>query len=312
MSETLGILILSYGSPERAEDVEPYYTHILGGRKPRPELLQELQERYAAIPHRPSLARLTESLARKVEAELQKVVSRPLRTYVGMKHWHPFIADTVARMGADGIARAVAIVLSPQYSTVHTGSYFDAVQKANQKLPRPIDFTFVPTWHLHPRFQEALARRVQAALDRFPPEERPSVPVIFTAHSLPASVLDQGDPYPERLRECAEVVARRLGLQRFEVCYQSAGRTPVPWLGPDAGEVIARLRQEGYRSCVICPQGFVADHLEVLYDIDIDYAQQARELGMRLERTPSLNDDDDFAEAVAAVIADHLAEVGLR
>lgn len=310
MAETIGVLVMTYGSPERPEDVEPYYSHILGGRKPRPEMLQELQERYRAIADRPSLADITESLTGKIEADLNARGNGSYRAYVGMKHWHPFIADAVARMAADGIRKAVGIVLTPQYSTVHIASYTDAVARANQELGEPIAFTYVDTWHPHPLFVALLGDRVEQALARFPAERRTEVPVIFSAHSLPVSVLEKGDPYPQRLQESAEAVARRLGLRHFSVCYQSAGRTPVPWLGPDVREVMEKLQAEGHRDCVICPQGFVADHLEVLYDIDIEYAQVARELGMQMERTPSFNDDEDFAQVLATVIAEHLAEVG--
>lgn len=319
--ERRGVLLMAYGSPERPEDVAAYYTHIRGGRPPSPELLEELQGRYAAIGGRSPLAEITARQAAALERRLNRggmaegppdaaAAGAPAqgcpawKVYVGMRHWRPWIADAVAQMAADGVSRAVGLALAPHDSRMSVGAYVEAAQKALDALDparRPA-MRFVRSWADHPLFVEALARRLRDALAAASPDAA----VLFTAHSLPERILAWDDPYPRELDRTCRAVAGRLGLDpaRWRFAYQSQGRTPEPWLGPSLDEALRRLAAEGVRDVVVCPVGFVSDHLEVLYDIDIEAAQLAKRLGLRLTRTPSLNDAPDFVEALAAIVTE--------
>ena len=301
----IGVLLMAYGTPGSLDEVEAYYTHIRGGRQPSRELLDELMERYRAIGGRSPLLDITRRQAAALEAALNGAQEKTYRVYVGMKHAAPFIADAVAQMAGDGLSHGVAAALAPHYSRMSIGGYINTVKKALGTLPSPLPMTFVESWHDHPSFLEVLAETLAEALGRLSEAERSSVHAIFTAHSLPARILEWDDPYPRELRRTCEEVARLAGIQRWDFAYQSAGRTADPWLGPDLKEVLQRLHAEGKRVVVICPVGFVADHLEVLYDIDVECRQLAASLGMRLERAPSLNDRPRFIAALAEVVRAH-------
>lgn len=308
-----GLLVMAYGTPARPEDILPYYTDIRGGRAPTPELLAELQARYEAVGGYARLTRITQAQAAGLEGLLNGA-GEPLsglpaqaggqryRAYVGMKHWIPTIAEAVRQMAADGIREAVAIVMAPQGGRMTTGSYFTVLDQALAALPEPVNVQRVASWHLEPDFIAALAGRVEEALARFPETARATLPVVFTAHSLPERILTWNDPYPGQLRQVGEAVAARLGLQNVHFAYQSAGRTADPWLGPDIREVVRGLAAAGERAVLVCPAGFVADHLEVLYDLDIDLQRQAAALGVHFERTASLNDHPLLLAALAAAV----------
>ncbi len=295
----LGVLVMAYGTPKNLSEVEPYYTHIRHGRKPTPELLQELISRYEAIGGVSPLNEITEAQGRGIEEQLNRDGGRSCKVYLGMKHVSPFIGDAVKRMAEDGIAEAVTLVLAPHYSTMSVASYQKAADEAATELGAPTLY-HVDSWHLHPRYLDVLGRRVQEALNRY--ENPAEVTVIFSAHSLPERILAVGDPYPQQLRETGQAVAEKLGLTRVTYAWQSAGRTQDKWLGPDILDVLRELAADGVRDVVVCPAGFVSDHLEVLYDIDIECQALARELGIRLTRTRSLNADPEFLRALAEVI----------
>lgn len=298
----LGVLVMAYGTPRNMDEVEPYYTDIRRGRPPSPEQLADLKARYEAIGGLSPLNEITKKQASGLEEQLNAGAgARRYRVYTGMRHWHPYIRDTVKQMAADGIRQAVGLVLTPQYSDMSVGQYMKQAEEAAAASGGP-QFTFVKSWHCEPLFINALARRVTAALDRFPEGVRHEVPVIFTAHSLPERILTQGDPYHNHLVETGAHVAARLGLNRWQVAYQSASETGEPWLGPDLLDALAELKAQGDTKAVVCTAGFVADHLEVQYDIDIEAQQEARRLGIQLERADSLNADPDFIEALAAVV----------
>jgi len=296
----VGVLVMAYGTPNRREEILPYYTHIRRGRPPTPELLQELTERYDAIGGVSQLNRISRAQAEAVLRALQaEAPEADWRLYVANKHWEPWIPDAVARMAADGIERAVGVVLAPQGSRLSSGEYFEQVDQALAKLERPFWFARIPSWHLEPDFIAAQVELVQEALSRFP-EEEPEV--LFTCHSLPARILEWDDPYPVHLREMGEEIAQRAGLARVHFAYQSAGRTPEPWLGPDVKEKVAELAREGVRAVLVAPVGFVADNLEILYDLDIELKQAAAAMGVRVERTRMLNDHPGLARALARVV----------
>lgn len=300
------LLLMAYGSPDRLDQVEAYYTDIRRGRPPTPELLEELLERYRAIGGGSPLSRIVEQQRAAVGRELA-ARGMPLPVYVGMRHIEPRIGDVVRGLAADGVERFAAVALAPQASSNATG-YRRAVGEALESLGEGApDVRHVVSWHDQPRFIEVLATTTREALERFP--DPSAVRVMFTAHSLPARVLAEGDPYPDELAETSRLVAGVLRLERYEFAFQSAGRTGEPWLGPDLLDEIRRLAAEGVTELVIRPVGFVADHLEVLYDIDIEAQGVAREVGMRIERARSLNTDPVFIAGIADIAQEAL---GLR
>src|SRR5665811_1048462 len=302
------VLLMAYGSPDRLDQVEAYYTDIRRGSPPPPHLLEELHGRYRAIGGGSPLSRIVEEQRVAVEAELA-ARGRPIRVYAGMRHIEPRIGRVVENMAADGVERFAAIALAPQKSSNAAG-YRRAVDAALDAIAAlgaaaPPAAVFVDSWHDQPRSIEALAVTTREALARFP--DPATARVMFTAHSLPARVVAEGDPYPAELAATAALVAGRLGLARHEFAFQSAGRTGEPWLGPDILDEIRRLAAEGVRELVIRPVGFVADHLEVLYDIDIEAQSVAREVGVHIERARSLNTDAVFIAGLADVAKAALA-----
>ncbi|WP_018130660.1 ferrochelatase [Effusibacillus pohliae] len=303
--KTIGVLAMAYGTPASLDEAEAYYTHIRRGRKPSPEQLQELIDRYVKIGGVSPLNEITRKQTEGLERILNQT-SRNLayRVYMGMKHANPFIEDAVKQMAEDGIREAVGLVFAPHYSMMSIGAYMEAAKKGAEQFGGP-SFTFVMQWHMQPQFLQAVARRLQAAMNRFPAGEREQVRLLFTAHSLPERILQMNDPYPQQLRETAAKLAEMIGHANWGFAWQSAGRTPEPWLGPDVLDVLRQLAKQGTRSVLICPVGFVADHLEILYDIDVECQALASELGMTMVRTAMLNADEDFLQALAAVVWEH-------
>jgi protoporphyrin/coproporphyrin ferrochelatase len=295
----IGVLLMYYGTPSGPQDVERYYTDIRGGRPPSPEALEELRERYAAIGNTFPLAEITRQQAEALEAELNVDAGPPFRVYLGAKHSPPFVADAVRAMAEGGIERGVGLVLAPHYSRMSIGGYIDRARTAQ---PEGLDLGFVESWHLHPAYLEVLTNRVADVLEKLTDEERGGALVVFTAHSLPARIVDEGDPYPEQLRETGEAVARRLRLANWTTGWQSAGRTPEPWLGPPLEEMVEKAAADGHPAIVVVPCGFTADHLEILYDVDIEAREAADRAGIKLVRTRSMNADPAFIYALAEVV----------
>ncbi len=309
-STSIGVLVLAYGGPNSLDEIEPYLLDVRGGRPTSPELVEEIREHYRLIGGRSPILELTQAQASALEAALNSSSDGVVyKTYIGMRHWHPYIKQAVEQMAADGLTRVIAIVLAPHYSRMSIGAYVKKVEEALAEVGGRLDVTYIESYHLHPLYLQALAERVQEARQRFPEEVGASVPVIFTAHSLPERILQWQDPYPTQLMETAQAVAALVSPVDWRFAYQSAGRSPEPWLGPDAGEVIQELADSGEKNVLIAPVGFVSDHVEILYDIDIEFRQQADELGMYLERTTSLNDSPLFIAALADVVRSHLVPV---
>jgi ferrochelatase len=304
---------MSYGTARDLEDVEAFYTHIRRGSPPTPGLLEELKDRYRAIGGRSPFAEITEAQVRGLEAELNAEAGPGgprFRAFNGQKHQSPFIEDAVAAMGKAGIDRAVGLVLAPHYSRFSIGQYVERAEKA--AAPQGIEMTFVESYAAHPAFVGFVAARVLDALAGVPNDVRDRSVVVFSAHSLPARILAAGDPYADELRATAEAVSREIGLSpaRVVTAWMSAGRTPEEWLGPDVTEVVRDLASQGVPAVVACPVGFVSDHLEVLYDIDVELAEVARRAGVLLVRTRSPNDDPAFLRVLATVVREHLTERG--
>jgi ferrochelatase len=325
----IGVLVMAYGTASGPGDIERYYTDIRGGRPPSPEHLQELRDRYAAIgnvfPLLDTTRAQAEGLVSRLNADhgaargLPEPGAEAFRAYLGMKHSEPIIAEGVARMRADGIRRGVGIVMAPHWSGMSVETYVERVTQAAEDDGGGPAFSFVRTYHDHPAFIAFLADRVREALGRLGTEEREKALVIFSAHSLPVRTLPDGSlrcktcdcdascRYRDGLQRTADLVAARLGLAHHAIGWQSAGRTADPWWGPSVEDVIREAAAEGHPATVVCSAGFVADHLEVLYDLDIEAREVAEASGLRFERTRMPNADPVFLDVLAAVVREHLA-----
>jgi len=281
---------------------------VRGYRPTAPEIIHEVRERYRQIGGRSPILEHTQAQAAALEAALNAGHDAilPYKTFVGMRHWHPFIKDTLAEMANAGIARAVGLVMAPHYSRLSIGAYFKKVDEAQA----PMTVARIERWYLLPGYLDALADRVRAALEKFPANVRADVPIIFTAHSLPQRIREWNDPYPDELRATVAAVMERLGPRPHEFAYQSAALTPDPWLGPDAGEVIARLGREGHKHVLIAPIGFVCEHVEILYDVDIVFKRKAEALGMRLERIEMLDTAPRMMSGLAELVWSKAKEAG--
>jgi ferrochelatase len=302
---------MAYGTPATQADVEPYYMHIRHGRPPTRELLAELRERYDAIGGRSPLLEITAAQAAGLRAALGAAGHDDVDVVLGMKHAPPFIEDAVRDLGTAGVDRVVGLVLAPHYSSMSVGEYAERVAAALGDGPGTPSFAMVHSWATAPGYVGWLAEAVHAALVRLGPAAG-GAEVVFTAHSLPKRILAAGDPYPEQLRATAEAVARAAGLGRWSVAWQSAGRTADPWIGPDILEAMPGIAATGATGVVVCPAGFVADHLEVLYDLDIEAAEAARALGIPFARTATPNADPKLATTLAGVVAPLLATEAAR
>lgn len=303
--EPIAVLVMAYGTPRSRDEVEAYYTDIRRGRPPTPELLADLLRRYDAIGGISPLAARTAAQVAGLQTVLDETAPGRYRVFHGNRHAAPFIEDAIDEIVAGGFGDVVALVLAPHYSALSVGQYFERVATAFDDRDRPVAVTYVQDWHLEPGLIDLLADRLREAHARFPGGA--DVETLVTAHSLPSRVIEMGDPYPDQLRQTAEAVTAAAGVSPWRLAWQSAGRTQEPWLGPDILEVIRGLGAEGRDGVVVCPAGFVSDHLEVLYDIDIEARRAAEEAGMRLERTASLNDDPAFLGMLAAVVTGALS-----
>ncbi len=300
LAEPVAVLLMAYGGPLSLDDVEPYLLDVRGGRPTPPELVAEVRERYARIGGRSPLLDHTRAQARALETFLQERWGPDVRTFVAMRHWHPYIREVVPEIVRQGFRRLVAIPMAPHYSRMSVGAYRRALEGALRSTGAAVTLHFVERWGDHPGFVEAVATKVRQALARFPADASPEV--IFTAHSLPRRVVDAGDPYDREIKESATRVAAAVGLTRWHQAYQSAGAMNVPWLGPDVGDLLADLAREGARHVLVVPIGFVCDHVEILYDIDIELREQAERLGVHLERTESLNEDPRLIATLASLV----------
>jgi ferrochelatase len=300
---------MAHGTPAGLADVELFYTSIRRGRPPSPEQLAELVGRYEAIG---GVSPLTERTRSQVDGLARALdLAAPGRYVVryGAKHTAPSIEDGVDELVESGVSRAIALVLTPHQSSLGSGEYLLRAEQAASAAPTPLTVVPVLSWHRAPGLAELLADRTRESLDSLSPEARARTAVFFTAHSLPLRALADDDPYPRQVAESASDIAGLLGLDdlaglSWGVAWQSPGRTPDPWMGPDLLGEIRRVAEEGATSVVVCPVGFVSDHLEILYDLDVEAFGVARSLGVEFARTRSLNDDPQLCELLATVVAD--------
>jgi protoporphyrin/coproporphyrin ferrochelatase len=299
----IGVLVMSYGTPESMDGIEEYYTHIRRGHAPTPEQLAELTARYDAIvggvfPLRENTNRQAEGL----QAALDAAAPGRYAVYQGLKHARPYIEDGVDAMAADGVKQAVGIVLAPHYSTMSVGSYMKRAQE--QAEERGIAFQTVESYHAHPKLIEALVKRVKNAYGELTDQTGggQSIKVLFSAHSLPVRIREVGDPYERQLLETSALVAEGAGVADWEFTWQSAGRTREPWLGPDILETMKDVAGAGYKGILSAPIGFVSEHLEVLYDLDIEAQAEAKELGVKLVRIDMLGTDPLYMETLSETV----------
>ncbi|AEH49040.1 ferrochelatase [Parageobacillus thermoglucosidasius] len=299
----MGLLVMAYGTPYKEEDIERYYTHIRHGRKPSPELLEDLKQRYKAIGGISPLAQITLDQAKQLEKRLNSVQDdMEFQMYLGLKHIEPFVEDAVRQMHEDGIEEAVGIVLAPHFSTFSIQSYNERAKAEAEKLGGPVIYT-IDSWYDEPKFIDYWVEKVKEVFASMSEEERDKAVLIVSAHSLPEKIIAAGDPYPQQLAETAKLIAEKAGVKHYAVGWQSAGNTPEPWLGPDVQDLTRQLHQEhGYTSFVYVPAGFVADHLEVLYDNDIECKQVTEEIGANYYRPEMPNTNAKFIDALATVV----------
>ena len=283
------VLLLAHGAPERVEDVPEYLGYVRGGRPTPPAIIEEVSQRYREIGGSSPLTARTREQAEALERELGVPV------YFGMRNWRPFIKETAARMKADGVEQIVAVCLAPQYSKASVGFYFRRLQEAKVETGLAAEILWTKTFHDSPLLVEAFAERLAPLL--------PATRVLFTAHSLPERVLERGDPYDTEAKATAAAAARRLALAEgaWDFAYQSQGFTEERWLGPTVESQIDRYAAEGVRDLVVAPIGFVCDHVEILYDVDVLFRNYARDRGIALRRPGSLNDSPTFIRALAEV-----------
>jgi protoporphyrin/coproporphyrin ferrochelatase len=292
---TTGVLLMAHGTPSSPDEIAAFYTRIRRGRPPTPEQLAELEARYRAIGGVSPLAECTRAQVDGVRAALELRAPGHFVVSFGAKHTDPLIEEAAAALALAGHRRVIGVVLTPHGSSLGSQEYLDRAAAALGDTP----FVAVEHWYAEPALVELLASRVKDAVASVSGRAR----LIFTAHSLPERIRETGDTYPEQLAESARLVALAAGLDEWQVAWQSAGRTPEAWLGPDVREVVRRLTADGGTDAVVvCPIGFVADHLEVLYDLDIDVAAAAAANGLAYARTASLNDDPVFVRVLADVV----------
>ena len=280
---------MAHGTPSSLDEMPEYLRFVRAGRPPSDELVAEMRHNYAAIGGRSPLTDLTNAQA----AALQQRLGPGIAVAVGMRNWHPFIKDALAGLAATGVRRVIGIPMAPQFSTLSVQKYIDAATAA---LPDGVRFDAVQSYHAHPLLLDAFAERVREAAPK--PDEL----IVFTAHSLPRKTVEAGDPYPAAVAATAAGVAERIGATRYAIAYQSAGRTPEPWIGPDVGQLIDDRSGTGTRKFLVVPIGFVCDHTESLFDIHVQAARVAREFATSLRRTESLNTSPTFISLIEDLV----------
>lgn len=297
MTQKTAVLLMAYGTPRTPAEIEPYYTDIRRGRAPTPEQLADLVARYDAIGGISPLAARTEAQRDALQSALNAIAPDTYEVVLGLKHAAPMIETAVNELAARGFRHIIGLVLAPHYSSFSIGQYMDRTRAAAE--PHGITVTSIDSWATEPAFIEFLAADLRTRLSAMPENTK----VLFTAHSLPQRIIDAGDPYPNELRSTAEAVATTAGLDSWSswsIAWQSAGRTPEPWIGPDILAVIDDLAaSENASGVVVCACGFVADHLEVLFDLDIEAKKHAEAKGLAFDRTSCVNDNASIMHALA-------------
>jgi len=298
------LLLLAFGGPRSLDDVEPFLTRLFRGRKPSSEQLERIKERYRLIGGCSPLPEITSKQAVALENSLN-AKGYAFRSYVGMRYGNPLIEDALKRILDDGIREVLSLPMTPFRSRASTGAYIEEVNHVNKNLGEKAEASFVEGWHLHPLFIEAIRDKIEEGLMQFIPGKRKKVHLIFSAHSLPKSLV-KDDPYVKDMEEGVKEVLKKVEPLPWHIAFQSKGMGPEEWLGPDVESVLEELSNKEIHEVLIVPIGFVSDHIEILYDIDILYRNKAKILGMELKRTPSLNASKRFIEALTAIVEENI------
>jgi ferrochelatase len=306
VSAPIGVLVMAYGGPASLDDVEPYLRDVRGYRETPAHVVTAIRERYARIGGRSPILERTIAQAEALGRALTNGGPVAFAPIVGMRHWHPYIGDALARLAERGITRAVGLAMAPHYSRLSIGAYYREVDDARSG----VDVQGIESWHLLPGYLDALADRVRDGLARFPEPARGAAPLVFTAHSLPERIREWEDPYPAQLEETMAAVMARVGDRPHRFAYQSAGMSREPWLGPPAEAVVDDLAAAGASHVLVVPIGFVCEHVEVLYDIDLELKDHARERGVHLERIEMLNDHPAMIAGLAGLVSRRTREAG--
>jgi protoporphyrin/coproporphyrin ferrochelatase len=296
-----GVLLTAVGGPRSLDEVGPFLLDIRGGRPTPKKLVEEFRERYRQIGGKSPLLEISQTQATALERRLNGHHGA-YRCRVGMRNWHPYIRDALPDLVSDGLSRLIVLPLTPYYSARSVGTYFAAVKDALHMLKDPPDVAYVESWNTEPALVRMFASKIRAGLDRLAQQGYGDPTVVFTAHSLPKKLMDEGDPYERELSETMALVLDRLGPLRVRMAWQSAGRTEEAWLQPGLEQVLEELAKMGERAVLVVPFGFVSDHLEILYDVDIEARAFAAERGVHLERSDSPNTDPEFIEAMTAAV----------
>lgn len=301
----VAVLLMAMGGPDSLDNVEPFLLDVRGGRPTPPELVEEIRERYRATGGKSPAVGITQEVAKKLERRLNESGDARYRVYVGLRHWHPFIKETYAELLAEAPGQIIGLCMAPQQSSLSTGAYRKKVEEARSALQGTCAVSYVGSWNRHPQLIAAIVENIRQGLLKFPADLRAQVPILFTAHSLPERIVAMKDPYPDEVKGTVDAITARLGQQPARFAYQSQGRSSEPWLGPTVESALETLHQEGHRHVLVAPIGFICDHVETLFDIDIELKQLATNLGMQLERMPMLNAAPALIETLVSVIEAH-------
>jgi len=298
------LLLLAFGGPRSLDEVEIFLTRLFKGRKPSPEQLERVKERYRLIGGFSPLPEITLRQAKVLEEKLN-AKGHPFKSYVGMRYGHPLIEETLKKIFQDGIHEVIAIPMAPFQSRESTGAYIEEVKRVQKNIGEELEVSFAVGWCMYPLFLEAVREKIREGIMEFSTEERKRVHLIFTAHSLPKSIIEK-DPYAREIEASIKGILDGLEALPWHMAYQSKGGGTEEWSGPDVESVLKGLSEDNIHEVLIVPIGFVSDHIEILYDIDILYQEKAKLLKMVLKRTPSLNDSERFIEALAGIVEEHM------
>lgn len=303
----VAVLLMAMGGPDTLDNVEPYLLDVRGGRPTPPELVEEIRERYRLTGGKSPVLAITREVARRLEQKLNGQGGERYRVFVGLRHWHPYIKEAYGELMADQPERLIGLCMAPQYSSMSIGAYIKKVEEARTELGGDFPVSYVQSWHRHPKLVRAIAENITTARQKFPADVRARVPILFTAHSLPERILQTKDPYPDEVRGTLDAVCQQLGTVTARFAFQSQGRSSEKWLGPTVESVLEELHREGHRHVLVAPIGFISDHVEILYDVDIEFKRLAASKGLQLERIPMLNATTPLVETLASVLEEHQA-----
>jgi ferrochelatase len=303
-SPTTAVFLMAHGAPTRVADIPLYLKNIRGGRDSTPEVIQLIQERYEAIGGSSPLLEITKGQSKALEKFLNQDGNNTFKVYFGMRSWSPYIKDVVRQMMDDGIQKVFAICLAPQYSKWSTERYFKSFNEALKECGRAddIEVRYIASWCDHPCLTDAFVEKYQQAIEPLQQKGKDEVHTVFTVHSIPASSLDEGDPYADEYEKTVRKIIERVKPTHWHMAYQSQGMIPVPWLGPTVESVLDKIARTGLKKVLIVPVGFVSDHIEILYDIDIQFKNYAKTKKLDLYRTESMNLSPAFIEALSAIV----------